>query len=1022
MKKRFNFKAVLILALALLLVVALVACNPKNDDKKDKDPDKDPNAITAKAYFDALWDLTKGIGGDEISETDDLGVEAEFDVELGTKGSGGASRNKVLRSVKLGVSASLVIDRTPEDNYANTAAKIIISSGKTTVAGIYFFANDPYKLYIDFAGQHLALPITLGAEYDPDTNLAVDDEKGGIAGALNQDVGKYLATWLIEDGINEKLSTITSQMGEDWDLDKLVGSVLKLIPNFDLKEMVNGFLDPQRKDYPEGEEGDKAFNDAKTLAGSINGLLGTLGISMNTLFDKNDNLQLHNVLGIELLGSFLPSTKVGNVYTCDLSTLLGLVNGVAKIDLLGGATGTVSFEDADGAFKNGVEIELNLNKITTKSGGTAACAYAKIGIRHLNFKNANGKTPVTIDKTQYKSEFVVDARVNLGLNGLLLGTTPFAEEGEGVKVQLLGDFELGLTGMIDLSGKSESPVKARAWLSYKAPAKTTTDNVLEATFIGDELAIKLTDPEVPYTDAEGQPATVQPIHALINALINFKLDLDGGQGAPGGSGGAQSGNILDVIKTVVTDENLKAFLDAFVDENGIKDDFKGAVIKGFKVNKGWLDEGNKLVEKAAAWLESKTSAAGSAEEEPGESEETTADKGGLTMKQIGGLLGSVLGLFDSNADGKLELTVGNVLELVSAIGNQLKDEDADNWTVEGCIAQVSDLVKGLVNLDSEKIKCIFAGIAAVANACVESEQPPTPETIGPTIYSMVYQANYDEHATDEQVIKKQEAAMYAAKVLLDNNNKTIKKFLDPIFAGGFAKFLLTAMSGSEYSKYNDLSVETFTEFPKIAANDYIKQAVADAFKAATGHDYDEATCGKGEKDHEACQETYDKIVEEYNSHINSYKVGTVLIMASALSMAPGYSGLINGLIDQYLTTEYLTGLFSKLNRALAIESGPEFDPAKDDPIDFFFTTLLANISVKLKLDFTQGLGLSVEIGIDALDLNLGVSLSASTDADAVNALKNLKSLYDGEETGWFVYDADSASGDPQNQPQPQPAG
>lgn len=1018
MKKRFNFKAVLILALALLLVVALVACNPKNDDKKDKNPDKDPNAITAKAYFDALWDLTKGIGGDEISETDDLGVEAEFDVELGTKGTGGVSRNKVLRSVKLGVSASLVIDRTPQDNYANTAAKIIISSGKTTVAGIYFFANDPYKLYIDFAGQHLALPITLGAEYDPN-NLAVDDEKGGIVGALNQDVGKYLATWLMEDGINEKLSTITSQMGEDWDLDKLVGSVLKLIPNFDLKEMVNGFLDPQRKDYPEGEEGDKAFNDAKTLAGSINGLLGTLGISMNTLFDKNDNLQLHNVLGIELLGSFLPSTKVGNVYTCDLSTLLGLVNGVAKIDLLGGATGTVSFEDADGAFKNGVEIELNLNKITTKSGGTAACAYAKIGIRHLNFKNANGKTPVTIDKNQYKSEFVVDARVNLGLNGLLLDTTPFAEEGAGIQVQLLGDFELGLTGMIDLSGKSASPVKARAWLSYKAPAKAEAENVLEATFIGEELAIKLTDPSVPYTDAEGQPATVQPIHALISALANMNIDAIGGDAQPGAP--QQTGSIFDVLKELVNDDNLTAFLDAFVDANGIKADFNGAVIKGFKVNKGWLDAGNKIVDKATAWLESKTSAAGSAEEEPGESEETTADKGGLTMKQIGGLLGSVLGLFDSNADGKLDLTVGNVLELVSAIGNQLKDEDADNWTVEGCIAQVSNLVKGLVNLDSEKIKCIITGFSVVALSC--AEKVPTVDEAGEAIYQTVYDVAYDKDATDEEVIKKQEAAMYAAKVLLDNSNGTIKKFLDPIFAGGFSAYFVSQL-GDKYAAYinpeNDIT-KAFTELPNIAAKDFIKQAVADAFKAATGHDYDEAACGKGGKDHETCQATYDEIVAEFNSHATNYKVGTMLIIGSSL-VAESFAEMVNPLIDQYLSTEYLTGIFAKLNQALAIEDGPVFDPAKDDPIDFFFTTLLANISVKLKLDFTQGLGLSVEIGIDALDLNLGVSLSASTDADAVNALKNLKSLYDGEETGWFVYDADSASGDPQNQPQPQPAG
>lgn len=482
--KKLSIRSLLIVVLALVLVFSLVACGDKdkggNNGGNNTPPTPPDTTANVKNYFNTLWEKSTGIGGEKIGETDDLKVSLGLTVALDFADSNGSVKD----GIDLGILLDVVLDRSSKDSSTNTAIKAKFydpTSGENWFSAYYFF-NDVDNIYIDYAGQHVQIPFSyLNDTYNKNFyNFVFNDkvikDKVDDKGQVTKE-GKTIA---------QIITALTENMGSSWDLNVLIGDVLKV---FDI--------------------------DIKSAKDTISGVLEMIGIKADDAFDAQGNINIKNILTNDTVAEFFvndeTTTTTENGVTTyvtklapsvlDMLSMLGGSLPKGLLDVIDGLDLALEFTTKNDAIDS-FTIRAGLPAIEGENANVVDVhPVVAITITDLDFAKASKgeiENSMATAKSNYTQDVVLDAEVAIDLKGITLNALAFDKEGYArfSKVNtaigggldnlvLDGNLALSLSGKLDLKNKENNGTVAKAALTYKGV------NIVEASFKDGTLAVKV---------------------------------------------------------------------------------------------------------------------------------------------------------------------------------------------------------------------------------------------------------------------------------------------------------------------------------------------------------------------------------------------------------------------------------------------------------------------------------------------------------------------------------------------------
>ena len=486
--KKLSIRSLLIVVLALVLVFSLVACGDKdkggNNGGNNTPPTPPDTTANVKNYFNTLWEKSTGIGGEKIGETDDLKVSLGLTVALDFADSNGSVKD----SIDLGILLDVVLDRSSgKDSSTNTAIKAKFydpTSGENWFSAYYFF-NDVDNIYIDYAGQHVQIPFSyLNDTYNKNFyNFVFKDkvikDKVDDKGQVTKE-GKTIA---------QIITALTENMGSSWDLNVLIGDVLKV---FDI--------------------------DIKSAKDTISGVLEMIGIKADDAFDAQGNINIKNILTNDTVAEFFvndeTTTTTENGVTTYVTKLapsvldmLSMVGGSLPeslkglLDVIDGLDLALEFTTKNDAIDS-FTIRAGLPAIEGENANVVDVhPVVAITITDLDFAKASKgeiENSMATAKSNYTQDVVLDAEVAIDLKGITLNALAFDKEGYARfskvntaigggldNIVLDGTLALTLNGKLDLKNKENNGTVANAALTYKGV------NIVEASFVNGTLAVKV---------------------------------------------------------------------------------------------------------------------------------------------------------------------------------------------------------------------------------------------------------------------------------------------------------------------------------------------------------------------------------------------------------------------------------------------------------------------------------------------------------------------------------------------------
>lgn len=486
--KKLSIRSLLIVVLALVLVFSLVACGDKdkggNNGGNNTPPTPPDTTANVKNYFNTLWEKSTGIGGEKIGANDDLKVSLGLTVALDFADSNGSVKD----SIDLGILLDVVLDRSSgTDKSTNTAIKAKFydpTSGENWFSAYYFF-NDVDNLYIDYAGQHVQIPFSyLNDTYNKNFyNFVFNDkvikDKVDDKGQVTKE-GKTIA---------QIITALTENMGSSWDLNVLIGDVLKV---FDI--------------------------DIKSAKDTISGVLEMIGIKADDAFDAQGNINIKNILTNDTVAEFFvndeTTTTTENGVTTYVTKLapsvldmLSMIGGSLPeslkglLDVIDGLDLALEFTTKNDAIDS-FTIRAGLPAIEGENANVVDVhPVVAITITDLDFAKASKgeiENPMAPAKSNYTQDVVLDAEVALDLKGITLNALAFDKEGYARfskvntaigggldNIVLDGTLALTLNGKLDLKNKENNGTVANAALTYKGV------NIVEASFVNGTLAVKV---------------------------------------------------------------------------------------------------------------------------------------------------------------------------------------------------------------------------------------------------------------------------------------------------------------------------------------------------------------------------------------------------------------------------------------------------------------------------------------------------------------------------------------------------
>lgn len=500
--KKLSIRSLLIVILALVLVFSLVACGDKGNDNPTPTPTPTPkptkDTTNVKNYFNTLWEQSTGIGNEAIAATDDLKVSLGLTVKLDFVDSKDGS---VQDSVDVGILLDLVLDRSSgKDKSTNTAikAKIYDPSASENWFTAYYFFNDVDNLYIDYAGQNVKIPFSY----------------------LNDTYNKSFYNFIYNDkpvkgkSIAEVVTALTANMGKTWDLNTLVGDVMRV---FGIK--------------------------VDDLKDSIGGVFEMLGLSVDEAFDAQGNLNIKNILTNETVAGFFVNDVTGSTtkdgvttYTTQLDPeVLGLLDMLGSslpaglTDLLDGVELYLEFTTKNNAIDT-FTIRAGLPALEGENAaGKDVYPVVAITITDLNFAKATEgeiQKSMAVERTQYTDQVVLDAAVAIDLKGITLDATKFDKYGYNrfskvneamgnvlTNIKLDGTLALTLNGKLDLKDAENNKTEAAAALTYKAAGAESAVDIVKASFKNGNLALTV--------NQEAKVGNVKIVDALVRLFGDY---------------------------------------------------------------------------------------------------------------------------------------------------------------------------------------------------------------------------------------------------------------------------------------------------------------------------------------------------------------------------------------------------------------------------------------------------------------------------------------------------------------------
>lgn len=485
--KKLSIRSLLIVVLALVLVFSLVACGDKdkggNNGGNNTPPPPPDTTANVKNYFNTLWEKSTGIGGEKIGANDDLKVSLGLTVALDFADSNGSVKD----SIDLGILLDVVLDRSSKDSSTNTAIKAKFydpTSGENWFSAYYFF-NDVDNLYIDYAGQHVQIPFSyLNDTYNKNFyNFVFNDkvikDKVDDKGQVTKE-GKTIA---------QIITALTENMGSSWDLNVLIGDVLKV---FDI--------------------------DIKSAKDTISGVLEMIGIKADDAFDAQGNINIKNILTNDTVAEFFvndeTTTTTENGVTTYVTKLapsvldmLSMIGGSLPeslkglLDVIDGLDLALEFTTKNDAIDS-FTIRAGLPAIEGENANVVDVhPVVAITITDLDFAKASKgeiENSMATAKSNYTQDVVLDAEVAIDLKGITLNALAFDKEGYARfskvntaigggldNIVLDGTLALTLNGKLDLKNKENNGTVANAALTYKGV------NIVEASFVNGTLAVKV---------------------------------------------------------------------------------------------------------------------------------------------------------------------------------------------------------------------------------------------------------------------------------------------------------------------------------------------------------------------------------------------------------------------------------------------------------------------------------------------------------------------------------------------------
>lgn len=450
--KKINFKAILMLVMAFILVFALVACD-KDDDKPEPPEPPQPAEYTAAEYFANLWDLTSGIGSESIAEGDDVAVSADLALNLSLQWGGNVHQN-----VSVGLALDAVLDRTSADSH-NSALKIKAydpDNRENWFTG-YFFFNDPTNIYLDLAGKNIALPF----DYKNDTYA------GSLHKLIFNDVVMGDATT-----VNDIINSLTNGMGANWSLDNLVNTLVSIM-GLDLSSLLSN---PQITEtlamfLPEGVE----------------------------LLDEEGNLNIGNLLSSQKIASIIFPSAVkkvnGNTTTystqLDTNMIAGVIGGIEgvmpEIKSLIQPSTQIKLEYAQtGNDFDYFTLSVGMSNIKARDvNGQQVFPVVGITINSLEFRKADAEhNTFGIDRTNYSSEVAFEEEIEVTVDGITLNPAAFNADIAPIALNNT-TIAVGIKGKVDLKEKENNGTVANAWI------RLGDKHVLDASFVDGDLAVKV---------------------------------------------------------------------------------------------------------------------------------------------------------------------------------------------------------------------------------------------------------------------------------------------------------------------------------------------------------------------------------------------------------------------------------------------------------------------------------------------------------------------------------------------------
>lgn len=500
--KKLSIRSLLIVILALVLVFSLVACGDKGNDNPTPNPIPTPtptkDTTNVKNYFNTLWEQSTGIGDETIAATDDLKVSLGLTVKLDFVDSKDGS---VQDSVDVGILLDLVLDRSSgKDKSTNTAikAKIYDPSASENWFTAYYFFNDVENIYIDYAGQNVKIPFSY----------------------FNNTYNKSFYNFIYNDkivkgkSIAEVVTALTANMGKTWDLNTLVGDVMRV---FGIK--------------------------VDDLKDSIGGVFEMLGLSVDEAFDAQGNINIKNVLTNETVAGFFVNDVTGSTtkdgvttYTTQLDPeVLGLLDMLGSslpaglTDLLDGVELYLEFTTKNNAIDT-FTIRAGLPSLECENAaGKDVYPVVAITITDLNFAKATEgeiQNSMAVERTQYTDQVVLDAAVAIDLKGITLDATKFDKYGYNrfsnvnaamgnvlTNIKLDGTLALTLNGKLDLKDAENNKTEAAAALTYKAAGAKSAVDIVKASFKGGNLALTV--------NQEAKVGDVKIVDALVRLFGDY---------------------------------------------------------------------------------------------------------------------------------------------------------------------------------------------------------------------------------------------------------------------------------------------------------------------------------------------------------------------------------------------------------------------------------------------------------------------------------------------------------------------